>query len=261
MTNVNQLTRTKMQSQYANVLSRLLHLILWDAKFQAKYGFYFLYAVLSAVYIVVIFAFPSTWKEKTATILIFSDPASMGLFFMGAIVLLEKSQHTPSAIAVSPISECEYVTSKVLSLCVIGELVACVLALASGVKNLPLLMLGTFLASMIFSLLGIIITTKIESLNQFIVATVPVEIFCFVPPLLHLFGVTPNWLKYFPVNVCMDFISGKDFYCSGLFVVTIVIFVLFVIAKNCVHKMWFGVEKKTAFLTKTSSSLTRIPSS
>ena len=76
---------------------RLKKLFLLDMRFQAKYGFYFLYAVLTVIYIAVLFALLENWKEKAAVILIFSDPASMGLFFMGAIVLLEKSQHTTCA--------------------------------------------------------------------------------------------------------------------------------------------------------------------
>lgn len=95
---------------------RLKKLFLLDMRFQAKYGFYFLYAVLTVIYIAVLFAFPENWKEKAAAILIFSDPASMGLFFMGAIVLLEKSQHTTCALAVSPVHATEYVIAKVSSL-------------------------------------------------------------------------------------------------------------------------------------------------
>lgn len=69
---------------------RLKSLFLLDMRFQAKHGFYFLYVVLTVIYAVALLAVPESWKEKTAIILIFSDPASMGLFFMGAIVLLEK---------------------------------------------------------------------------------------------------------------------------------------------------------------------------
>lgn len=74
---------------------RFKKLFLWDLRFQAKYGFYFLYTVLTVIYVTVLFALPESWQEKAAAILIFSDPAAMGLFFMGAIVLLEKSQNTP----------------------------------------------------------------------------------------------------------------------------------------------------------------------
>ena len=52
--------------------------------------FYFLYTVLTVLYAVVLLAMPESWQEKVAPILIFSDPAAMGLFFMGAIILLEK---------------------------------------------------------------------------------------------------------------------------------------------------------------------------
>ena len=98
---------------------RLRYLFLWDMRFQAKYGFYFLYAVLTVVYTITLFAVPESWQEKTAAILIFSDPASMGLFFMGAIVLLEKNQYTPCAFAVSPVRTIEYIVAKIGSLSVI----------------------------------------------------------------------------------------------------------------------------------------------
>lgn len=74
---------------------RLGSLLIWDIRFQAKYGFYFLYAVLTVIYTIILLAVPESWQEKTAAILIFSDPASMGLFFMGAIILLEKTSIRP----------------------------------------------------------------------------------------------------------------------------------------------------------------------
>lgn len=92
---------------------RLRSLFLFDMRFQAKYGFYFLYAVLTVIYIVALFAIPDNWREKAAAIFIFSDPAAMGLFFMGATVLLEKTQHTPCTVAVSPVRAVEYIFAKV----------------------------------------------------------------------------------------------------------------------------------------------------
>lgn len=109
---------------------RLKKLFLLDMRFQARYGFYFLYAVLTVIYIIILFALPESWEEKAAAILIFSDPASMGLFFMGAIVLLEKNQHTTCALAVSPVHAAEYVIAKVSSLSAISLVVAAILALS-----------------------------------------------------------------------------------------------------------------------------------
>ena len=71
---------------------RLGRLIRGDIHFQWKYGFYFIYFILTLLYVCAIAALPEHWKKDIAAIMIYSDPAAMGLFFMGAIVLLEKSQ-------------------------------------------------------------------------------------------------------------------------------------------------------------------------
>lgn len=217
---------------------RLGSLLLWDIRFQAKYGFYFLYAVLSVIYVIVLFAVPENWKEKTSVVLIFSDPASMGLFFMGAIVLLEKNQHTPCAFAVSPVRPTEYIIAKVSSLSAVSLVVAAILALAASVDRLHIVLLGTAISSIIFTLLGIITATSIISLNQFVLWTVPIELVCFVPAILHLFKITPAWLRYYPINVCMEMVSGSAPSVTGIFIVTVLVVVLFVLSKYCVLKMW-----------------------
>lgn len=217
---------------------RLGSLFLWDIRFQSKHGFYFLYAVLTVIYTITLFAVPESWKEKAAAILIFSDPASMGLFFMGAIVLLEKSQHTPCALAVSPVRPMEYILAKTSSLSAISLVVAAVLASAASVEHLHMVLLGTVITSVIFTLLGIIIATKIISLNQFILWTVPIELVCFVPAILHLFKAAPARPAYYPINVCMGMVSGRAPSAPGIFIVMAFIAVLFVLSRNCVLKMW-----------------------
>ena len=82
---------------------RLRQLLLWELKFQARYGIHFLYGFLTALYAAVLVSLPSFWQKNAAALLIFSDPAAMGLFFMGAIILLEKSQRVTAGFAVSPI--------------------------------------------------------------------------------------------------------------------------------------------------------------
>ena len=48
---------------------------------------YLLYGILIVFYVVLLFSMPQSWKENAAALLIYSDPAAMGLFFMGAIIL------------------------------------------------------------------------------------------------------------------------------------------------------------------------------
>lgn len=217
---------------------KLKKIFLWDMKFQARYGFYLLYGLLSALYIVLLLSLPNDMRQAAASILIFSDPAAMGLFFMGAIILLEKSQKVTSYFAISPLKATEYIASKVISLNIIALLVAGIIGVVAGHKNIPSMLIGTFISSIFFTLLGIIVATKINSLNQFMLATVPVEILAFVPAILHLFDVTPKYLSIYPVNACMDLVAGRSFSIIGLLLSLVLIVVLFIITRKCVIKMW-----------------------
>lgn len=189
---------------------RLKNLIIGDTKFQFKYGFYFIYVILTALYISLIFALPFEWREKSATIMIFSDPAAMGLFFMGAIVLLEKSERVLNSIAVSPVKEREYILSKVISLGIISTVVGIIIALSAHTNNLLAVILGTFLGSVFFTLLGLIVAANISSLNQFIVATVPIELICFLPPIWYLFGYDKIFMLIHPSCIIIRLISGNS---------------------------------------------------
>lgn len=217
---------------------RLKNLFFWAVRFQGRYGFYFLYGFLTVLYVILLLSLPETWKTTAASILIFSDPAAMGLFFMGAIVLLEKSQRVTSYFAISPLRAFEYVLSKVLSLSLTGVLVAVVLAVTADCAAFFQVLIGTFLSSVLFTLLGLIIATKIRSLNQFLIATVPIEMVTFVPAILHLAGILPDYCRFYPANVCMDLVAGRAFSGVGLNFTVALIVLLFWAADRCVRKMW-----------------------
>lgn len=217
---------------------RLRSLTLWDMRFQLKYGFYFLYTVLTVLYAVVLLAMPESWQEKVAPILIFSDPAAMGLFFMGAIILLEKSQRVSLAFAVMPVRAMEYVAAKVLSLCVISMAVAAVLAAAADTGRVSVVLAGTAVSSVIFTLLGIIVSTKISSLNQFILWIMPIELITFLPAVLHILGITSEILQFYPAIICMNMIDGHVPSAVEVLILALMAGVLVCAARSCVLKMW-----------------------
>lgn len=189
---------------------RLGRLICGDIHFQWKYGFYFIYSILTLLYVCVVAALPSVWKEKIAAVMIYSDPAAMGLFFMGAIVLLEKSQKVLNAFAVSPVRISEYILSKVIALMIISTVIALILGIAAGSDSLFGIFVGTALSSAIFTLLGIIAATKISNLNQFLFVIMPIEIVCFVPPIAGLFMEFPDVMNLFPFMACMNLMTGNS---------------------------------------------------
>lgn len=117
---------------------RIVCLLKGDIRQQWKYGFYGLYLILTLIYAGVLSILPSNWKVTGTALIIFSDPAALGLFFMGAVILLERSQRVLESLAVSPVRPEEYIVSKALSLALISTLAAAVLGVVGGSPSLPL---------------------------------------------------------------------------------------------------------------------------
>jgi fluoroquinolone transport system permease protein len=152
---------------------------------------------------------PSSVKEKVTAILIFTDPAALGLFFLGAMILLEKSECVLASLAVSPIKTWEYIVSKVLSLSIISTSTAIIISAVYSIHILPFVVAGAFLGSVLFSLFGIIIGTKAKSLNQFLILTVPITLVIMLPALAETFGVSCPLFWINPGNAVLRVIEGN----------------------------------------------------
>lgn len=188
---------------------RIKSLFLGDVRFQFKYGFYFIYLLFSILYIGLLSALPLGWRQTAAILMIFSDPAAMGLYFMGAIVLFEKSERVLDSIAISPVKPYEYVISKLCSIGFISTIVAIAIGFVSNVVSDPFyFIIGVFLCSCLFSAVGLIVSCKVSSLNQFIVATIPVELLINIPAIAWLFGYKKSWLLFHPGVSLIELCQG-----------------------------------------------------
>ena len=217
---------------------RTKSLILSDIRFQYRYGFYFIYFVFSVLYIGILFAVPENWRRDAALLMIFTDPAAMGLFFMGAIVLFEKSERVLDSIAVSPVKPLEYVLSKLVSIGIIATLVACAIGFSAGVVGRPVVsILAVFLCSCLFSAAGLIVASKISSLNQFIIAAVPAEIIIVIPAVLWMFWFKSNLFALHPGVGMLMLCSGEG--STGLALGSLLIWTIlsFLWAVKTVSKM------------------------
>lgn len=182
---------------------RMKTLLMGDIRFQFKYGFYFIYLVFTVIYISLVHALPKDWRERGAILMIYTDPAAMGLYFMGAILLFEKSEHVLNSIAVSPVKPMEYVISKLLSIGMISTMAGLLIGLSGGfISNIFSFLVGIFLGSCLISSVGLIVAANIGSLNQFIVVSIPAELIINVPAIVWMFRWKPVWLILHP-GVCM----------------------------------------------------------
>jgi fluoroquinolone transport system permease protein len=185
-------------------------LLRGDVRFQFKYGFYFIYLAFTLLYVGLVFAFPPAWREKAALLMIFTDPSAMGLYFMGAIVLFEKSERVLDSLAVSPVRPWEYVLSKLVSLGLISTAVGLIIGFAAGViKNPFYFIISVFLCSCLFSAVGLIVACKITTLNQFMLATVPAELLINVPAVIWLFWYRQPLMLLHPGACMLALCSGE----------------------------------------------------
>lgn len=220
---------------------RKVNVIKGDMLFQWKYGFYMLYLLMIIIYYVIFSFLTGNVKDTIVSICVYSDPAAMGMFFMGALILLEKSQRITNSIAISPVTVEEYILGKIVSVGIISEIVGVILMLQGHTENYFLCAIGIFAGSVIFSLCGIIVGAKIESLNQYIIGTLPFEIMGFVPVILYRIGFMWNnkLMIIHPGCSVMRLIEGDTEMAVGA-VASIVIWIilLFWIADISVRKMF-----------------------
>ncbi len=205
-------------------------LLIGDIRFQFKYGFYFTYLIFTVIYVALLYALPVDWWEKAAILMIFTDPAAMGLYLMGAIVLFEKSERVLNSIAVSPVKPIEYVTSKLMSIALISTAVGLIIGISGSVIANPVFfIIGIFLGSCLFSSIGLMVAANIASLNQFMVASIPAEVFINLPAIAWLFGWKPDWLILHPgvciIELCLN--GDRALLATAILVIWTLLSVLF----------------------------------
>lgn len=221
---------------------RLLKLIKGDLFFLARYGLFLVYAVFIVVYLVMLHYIPGETGTFVMKLLVFSDPAAMGLFFMGAVVLLEKSQRVNCSLAVSPVTVSEYIASKAAAFLIAGVAVGLIIAFGSG-RSLNLAgITGIAGGSLIFSMGGLFVASKTRSLNQFIIFSLPVEIFVSAPGFLAAFGKLSSslWLMH-PGVASMSLLFRElgtvQFLLSVLSLLAWAV-IAFAVTKKAVNKMF-----------------------
>ncbi len=88
-------------------MKKITNLLKQDILFQFRHGFYLAYSIISIIYIVLLKIIGDSPASILSPILIFSDPAFMGFFFIGAILFFEREQRVVDALFVTPVTKSE----------------------------------------------------------------------------------------------------------------------------------------------------------
>lgn len=179
---------------------RFFAAVLGDIRYQLKYGFYFLYAFFSAIYIAALLLCPAEYKGIVGAVVILSDPAMLGCFFIGGIWLMEKSEGLHKFYGISPLHPMEYILSKGLSLALISTLSALLITWIGlrDMKQGVLLSVGILVGSAFFTVAGLIIASYSRSVNHYMLLLAPLELLIATPLLLMAFGITHPILDMLP---------------------------------------------------------------
>ncbi len=182
----------------------------WDARLQYRYGFYAIYAVVTALFIIGLKQLPASAQTSGLVLILFSDPGFLGFYFVGALVLFEKNEGVLDALVSSPLSVRDYLTSKALSLSAIALLGATTVALAVYGPSFNWLwfVLGIGLTAFVFTLLGFVAVARFDTLNTYFMTAIlyltPLSL-----PLLDFFGIVEHPLFYlFPTQASLVLITA-----------------------------------------------------
>jgi len=142
-------------------------------------------------------------KGQTAvhSVLLFFDPALIGILFVGALVLFEKSENVLQALVITPMKIDDYLLSKIISLTILSIISAVLFMILMAVFNgttfnIFFVAIGIILTSVMLILLGFIIVSGVNSINGYLLVMLIAFIGLTFPPLLQLFGLFENPIFY-----------------------------------------------------------------
>lgn len=129
--------------------------------------------------------------EKALTLLLYNDPALIGMFFGGLIVITERNQQVLPALMVSPMNLHTYLWARLLPLAVIAW--ACSLGMAVAFLGIQLhylwFSLGILSTVIVFGLAGFWLVSFTGEFLLFLLRSIPV-MFGLSVPLLNYYGLT-----------------------------------------------------------------------
>ncbi|WP_442945447.1 fluoroquinolone export ABC transporter permease subunit [Oceanirhabdus sp. W0125-5] len=169
--------------------------------FQYRQGFYFIYIIITLFYVILLSRLPQNILNISVPLIVFSDPSMLGLFFIGGIIMLEKTQGIINCIIVTPLRVHEYILSKLISLTIIAVLAGFfITAITYGFSvNWLLLTLVITLTSVFFTLTGFLISANCSTLNQYFIKMIPWMLILIIPcfsilefKYSYLFTVIPS---------------------------------------------------------------------
>ncbi|WP_096440025.1 hypothetical protein [Alteribacter populi] len=180
-----------------------------DVQFQFRHGFYYVYALVTFVYIIILFLIPPDVRGDWGVLVIFTDPGTLGFFFIGTIVMLERNQQLLTYLFATPVLLRNYLISKLLSLTLIAWATSVLITVFTlGIEvNYILLTVSVILCSFFFTAVGLVLSVDAKSINHFMFRSIITMTILYVPIISYLdlvsirvFEILPSYSALFLIN-------------------------------------------------------------
>ncbi|KYK20240.1 hypothetical protein AYK25_01490 [Thermoplasmatales archaeon SM1-50] len=179
-------------------MNQLLSMLKWEIVLQSRYKIIYIAFASVILYYLMLEAVPLMNSLEMRTTFLFFDPMLIGIMFVGALVLFEKTENTLQALIVTPIKINTYFFSKIISLTLLSLITGILfLLLTQGFDfNIIYFLAGLILTSVLLILIGFIFVSRCRSLNEYLLMIMLSFIVIFLPPLLHTSHIYENTLFY-----------------------------------------------------------------
>jgi len=193
-------------------MRQLLQQIKWQFMILHKNNLIAISVVVTVMYALIFFVIKDVGNmDKVLTLLIYNDPAVIGLFFVGLSIIMEKNQQVLSALFVTPVNHHVYLISRILTLSILGW--ACALGMGISILGTSFYIghfsAGVFGTCVLFSIMGIVVVSYTTEFLLFLLKSIPILIGLSLP-LLNYFNLTDIGLFYYtPLQGCLNLIVNS----------------------------------------------------
>jgi fluoroquinolone transport system permease protein len=192
-------------------MNRLFAMLKWEIILQSRYRIIYIAFASVILYYLMLKVVPMLNSVEMRTTFLFFDPMLIGIMFVGALVLFEKTENTLQALIVTPIRINTYFFSKIISLTILSLITGTMfLLLTQGFDfNIAYYFTGLILTSILLILIGFIFVSRCHSLNEYLLMIMFSFIILFLPPLLHISKIYENTLFYlWPTQASFIMLKG-----------------------------------------------------
>lgn len=176
-------------------------LIQTDLRLQFRNGIFAAYAFVLTSYVLVLIYLGDYLPDWAAAMIIYTDPVVVGFFFLGALMMLEKSEGIRSALAITPMNATHYFWSKTITLTTLSLIAVIILGLfLHTAVNWPLYLLSTLMISLTFTSISFPIALRFKTASSYLMGAAAFLTPLSLPMFIALKDPVSPWALVFPTT-------------------------------------------------------------